>query len=468
MATQPTLAQLIRSRLMSQQMPMPTEDTYPNVPPPSAPLGTNAPNLDEYGALPGGIANRSPQEPPRPRLAQRVIGGFEGQPGGGLAGTLGGMARGALSGALGPTQQPDIEQERLQKLRSGSEMALERQREAYGAPEQQARIGAQQASTQQTQLQSEILKNRIDAMKKMQQPGGAGDPFMELGTLAPDEQAIRDAAYDEFSYTANPSSLMQGVSKIYQQRAVSGRVGPGTTVADPNSATGVSRQFITRGGQAGPRQSGAVVPALTGTETQGQTIQQTPTGTVSIPTTTTKRPIIPGSNPQAGAGQARPVMNAGGGQVQGTSSLTGNMTKDLNSYQKNYQDIHTLLGEQQDILAQAARRGDGYLTGPESNQFLADHMGLTVGRVKGMRTGKDLINMHAMARSWPQDVEAVFSRVIAGGLIPIDQAQQMFSTTQIKEQEARREIDRQASSLGMTAQYNRATGAVRLVPNAAK
>lgn len=312
--TQPTLAQLIRGRILGQPMAPPTADVDPqdpmHVPAPSQPLGGGAPapDLTQYGALPGGIANRPQsnldQPPPRPRLAQRIIGGFEGQPNGGVAGTLAGMARGALAGALGPTQRQDIEAERQIGQRGGQEMALERQREAYGLPEQQARIGAQEASTQQSQLQSEILKNRIDAMKRMQQPGGEADPFLQLGVLGPDEQAIRDAAYDEFSYTANPASLMQGVSKIYQQRAVSGRLGPGVNTYDPNAPGGVTRQQFTRGGQPAMNIPGVVVPGtLPRTSSTEQLVPTAGGGMAAVTKPVTTTPVLPG---QGGGGGAQP------------------------------------------------------------------------------------------------------------------------------------------------------------------
>ena len=107
-------------------------------------------------------------------------------------------------------------------------------------------------------------------------------------------------------------------------------------------------------------------------------------------------------------------------------------------------NIDALEQEQRTILDQVSQpeeKGGGkrgtfgggpYLNGPQSMQFLANHMALTVGRIKGARTGKDLIEAHIKARDLDQATEALASRVLSGGVLTYQQAQQMLGTTGVK------------------------------------
>lgn len=237
--------------------------------------------------------------PPQPSLAQRVIGGFEGQPGGGRAGLVGRVARGALGGAFGPTQRQDIEAERLGSQRIGGEMALEKQREAYGLPEQTARIEQQQAGTEQQRLATKILQRRLEMMQ--QGGGGAG-----LQDLSEDENALLQSAYA----TGDPKTIEQAVGRIYSRRSIEGMVGPGTNVYDPNSPGGVSRQFMTRGGQPMPSatQRGAVVPGtLPQTSTVSQVVPTEGGGASMVTKPETRTPMLPGATRGGGGASVSPL-----------------------------------------------------------------------------------------------------------------------------------------------------------------
>src|SRR5579864_2949829 len=94
-ATQPTLQDLIRARMDQQKLAGPmipdTVGTFPS------PIATPPP--PEYDAAESAAIARPPirgGEPPQPRLAQRVIGGLEGQPGGGTGGAIGRLGRAGL------------------------------------------------------------------------------------------------------------------------------------------------------------------------------------------------------------------------------------------------------------------------------------------------------------------------------------------------------------------------------------
>jgi hypothetical protein len=83
----------------------------------------------DAGPMPGGEQPGPAMRPaPQPTLKNRIIGGFEGQPGGGTGGLLGRMGRGALGGALGPTQEPDILREDEQGRQLANQKLIEKMR----------------------------------------------------------------------------------------------------------------------------------------------------------------------------------------------------------------------------------------------------------------------------------------------------------------------------------------------------
>lgn len=124
-------------------------------------------------------------------------------------------------------------------------------------------------------------------------------------------------------------------------------------------------------------------------------------------------------------------------------------------------NIDALEQEQRMILGQVEKpeeKGGGkrgmlgggpYLNGPQSMQFLANHMALTVGRIKGARTGKDLIEAHIKARDLDQGTEALASRILSGGVLTHEQAQQMFGTTGVKRASAWQKVRETGQDLGV-------------------
>lgn len=129
MSTQPTLVQLMKLKQM-QAGQVPDTGAQPQLDPmASASVGSGAPQQES--AVPGVSmppTSRFDQSAPQPRLMNRVLGGMQGQPGGGAGGLVGRIAMGAAQGALGPTQVPDIERERLQKQQLQGQSVIEKMR----------------------------------------------------------------------------------------------------------------------------------------------------------------------------------------------------------------------------------------------------------------------------------------------------------------------------------------------------
>lgn len=112
--------------------------------------------------------------------------------------------------------------------------------------------------------------------------------------------------------------------------------------------------------------------------------------------------------------------------------------KEINSDLASARNMDRLENAQQQILDEAQKRGQKgpmgggpYLNGPESMQFVSNHIAMTFGGVKGARVGRDLIEAHIKARDLDQATEAAAQRVLAGGVITFQQAQQMMGTSKI-------------------------------------
>jgi hypothetical protein len=116
-----------------------------------------------------------------------------------------------------------------------------------------------------------------------------------------------------------------------------------------------------------------------------------------------------------------------------------------------------LEGSQKQILQGVEQRGQKgplgggpYLNGPESMQFVANHIAMTFGAVKGARIGRDIIEQHVKARDLDQSTEALAQQVLAGGVITYQQAQQMMGTAKINRQQAWGQAKAAADTYGVS------------------
>jgi hypothetical protein len=227
-----------------------------------------------------------PTRPARPPLKQRILE------------SLPGAAMGAIAAGLTPGDQATQMQQRgiigqrgLAGQQERAAMERQLQQEAYGQPLQTAQIEREQAGTQAQRLLNKMTQYRL----QMMQQGGAG---AGLGDLTPDEQALIASAYQ----TGDPKTIESAVARIAQMRSVSGRMGPSTNVYDPSAPGGVSRQFMTRGGQPGPTVRGAVVPGtLPTTSTSTQLVPTEGGGMAAVNKPETRTPQLPGA-PRGGGG----------------------------------------------------------------------------------------------------------------------------------------------------------------------
>ena len=106
------------------------------------------------------------------------------------------------------------------------------------------------------------------------------------------------------------------------------------------------------------------------------------------------------------------------------------------------------LVEKMDAMLQEIEQ-TGVVTGPQAMALLSWHMSMTVGGIKGARVGRDIIEKHLAARSWPQSLDALARKIMAkggeAGIIPPSQATEWVHLARVRR----------------TADWNEALGGIR-------
>lgn len=141
---------------------------------------------------------------------------------------------------------------------------------------------------------------------------------------------------------------------------------------------------------------------------------------------------------------------------KGGTSIPKPAQKEIDEALAQGRTMDRLDSAQKQILQDVEKRGQKgplgggpYLNGPESMQFLANHVAMTLGGIKGVRPGRDLIEAHVKARDLDQTTEALAQQVLAGGVITYSQAQQMLGTTAVNRKTIWRQAKQTAEQYGV-------------------
>jgi hypothetical protein len=110
---------------------------------------------------------------------------------------------------------------------------------------------------------------------------------------------------------------------------------------------------------------------------------------------------------------------------------------------KLYQQTETLLN----VMKSAVEKSNKANTGAADMILLANHMGLSVGQIKGMRTGTEIMAQHAAARNLSDRVKVWFAHYKAGDVLSPQQRADFLSLAQDRFDEAKREYEAHAARL---------------------
>lgn len=100
--------------------------------------------------------------------------------------------------------------------------------------------------------------------------------------------------------------------------------------------------------------------------------------------------------------------------AKNANKLVAQLTQQVSQDQQRYQIMQNLKVK--------ADKGEGNI-GSYDTALLAFHMGMTVGAVKGMRQGRDLILMHKQAKSLPESMQVAIEHWVNGAELSAEQRQ---------------------------------------------
>ncbi len=373
--------------------------TAPANPGPQAPLaagGGGAPGLlqGQANQLPpmAPVAAAPPPPPPTPDLMQPP-----GGPGGPV--TLPGTA---IPPVTGPSMPAPLTQPGLAEGQQQTAILLARAA-AYQKLVQQGR--AQGLSDEDAQRQASMLTGimpRAGMSTLHPIPGDfTGTQAASMNAVLPDGSPI--TADDKTHYTMGRDAF----GRLIAAPAKANVQGTKTAwKADPNSSTGYSQirlnQYNEPVGEPVPDlvPPAGLIPKLRHSSTimdeNGNTITTSETrpnlGGAGKPS---KPPTPPSSAPKSGGDNGVAPPASGSGRIAWEVKKKGvdAATTSAQKAQEQYQDAISRYNKMEEM----AKDGAADPTGATDVAMLAQHMGMTVGDVKGMRTGKDMIEKHLQA-----------------------------------------------------------------------
>lgn len=114
----------------------------------------------------------------------------------------------------------------------------------------------------------------------------------------------------------------------------------------------------------------------------------------------------------------------------------------------DYEDSVSRLDSMNRDMAELAKKPKN--EGSFDMDLLANHIAITMGGVKGMRVGKDIIEQHMRARDLPADVEVAANKVLNGRLLDPKQRKNFIELAKGRVDEAKRKYDDTKDEFGIT------------------
>lgn len=254
--------------------------------------------MQPINAPPSGVAFSNPQPPPVPQANQSAQPTQQQQRISGVKGYLSNFLYGvgeAMKAHAGLETDAQRQQREYNNQLNQQKMSMEQQNT-------QAAITQHLATVQQTQLQNQLIQNRLNAIKQLSSTGN--DAFAQLGQLSPEEQALKSSAYSEAVMKGDMEPIFNAVKSIAQQRAIFGRTTRGEVTVTPDMADQHPElkpfigKLVSVSNVASLKRSEApFAPTVSNTT---QTIELSDGTIVQVPKTTTTQKITPGGTGPSG------------------------------------------------------------------------------------------------------------------------------------------------------------------------
>lgn len=257
----------------------------------------------------------------------------------------------------------------------------------------------------------------------------------QIVNVVPSVEPSRYAPTSSESKTTDPATGLTTVTKGVRSKQIAG-VGGGSKVTAPATPPGVSAP--------------AAKPAVSGSggSTKQTTIggQPVPPGTYKLVEDSARNWERSGVVPNTKlAPLAQSYMNDHG-MVPHTTQQVGDMQKGFDAAMAEDRRAKMMYGIWQDVQKKPTKENLGSLDAA----LIAYHMGMTVGAVKGMRSGKDMMKFHTAARSLPEDMKVAFEHWVNGSELSSQQRENFVNLAMESRKSAWEQAVTQARGMGFT------------------
>lgn len=238
--------------------------------------------------------------------------------------------------------------------------------------------------------------------------------YISTGLSQIEDPTIRSSATNDVMGLIGAGQFKQAETLYNSYKAkditLSSKTNRGWT-RDPSSTTGYAQVTLDSHGNELSRTPNLQPPLwVTGRISEREVAIPQPDGSIAVQTLTTKTQPL-GS--QSAGGKAAPTTVHGTSDVHGPRIVGGKIPTMLAAQFKTYEDAVSRFNLMDEIGKHAATDKSG----ASDAVLLALHMGMSVGSVKGMRVGKDIIGMHAAALSFLDSIGVKFEKIAGGKLL---------------------------------------------------
>lgn len=346
---------------------------------------------------------------------------------------------------------------------------------AQAAAQTEAQLHARQAALQQI-MQANPEMSPMEAASQLAVLEGRGFPMAMMGTSGAGDKMpasvareagvpIPDGTPDEQWVHVNRNKMGQIVSVVPTAPPVGAMVRESTsTVSDPvtglPTTTKSESKRVMPGVPTPPPGSGLPAPK---TSAPTKTSATSPTTTAPAgDNVIAGRKVNPTYANQIASlarteernGQPAPAKLAPDVQAyMAEHGMVSHTTQQVADYQKAF-DL--AMGEDRrfkvmhDIVKDIQKTPSPANLGSLDAALIAYHMGMTVGQVKGMRSGKDLIQFHTAARSLPEDMQVAFEHWVNGADLSNEQRQNFVNLAETSRASTWQQAVSQARGMGFS------------------
>jgi len=279
--------------------------------------------------------------------------------------------------------------------------------------------------------------------------GQMGAVYDQQGQMVPDAQVFAPSLVGS-QHAGQVTDTLTGLTTKSSSATVKTPPGGGKATPMPTppgmtapAAAQPTRKAGARGAGDGPPATAGATPAAADNTIGGRTLPPQAIGIIAAQARNYERSGI------APSGKTAPIVQ----QYMAEHGMVPHTTQQVSDYQKGFDNA---ISEDKrykvmdDLVRQIVANPDKANVGSLDAAIAAYHMGMTVGQVKNMRSGKDMVQFHLHARSLPEDMQVAFEHWMNGSELSPAQRQNFVDLAKESRKAAWTQAVTQARGMGFT------------------